>query len=110
MGNARMRANSIALALCITEAEFSAWTERLVAARSMDAYALVYPAPSPQPPGVSQRATGRITAERAFEAQADARTKFETSQRKAIVARLNFGVQNPKFRIVPPAGLIALMM
>ena len=51
MGNARMRANSIALALCITEAEFSAWTERLVAARSMDAYALVYPAPSPSPLG-----------------------------------------------------------
>jgi hypothetical protein len=36
--------------------------------------------------------------------------KFETSQPKAIVARLNFGVQNPKFRIVPPAGLIALMV
>ena len=50
MGNARMRANSIALALCITEAEFSAWTERLVAARSMDAYALMYPAPSPAAP------------------------------------------------------------
>ena len=36
--------------------------------------------------------------------------KFETSQRKAIVVRLNFGVQYPKFRIVPPAGLIALMV
>jgi hypothetical protein len=38
------------------------------------------------------------------------RRKFETSQRKAIVARLNFGVQYPKFRIVLPAGLIALMV
>jgi len=72
MGNARMPAASIALALGITEAEFSAWTERLVATRSMDAYALMYPAPPPAAPWVSQRATGRIIAERAFEAQPDA--------------------------------------
>ena len=105
-----MRANSIALALCITEAEFSAWTERLVAARSMDAYALMYPAPSPAAPWGIPTCDGADYAERMFEAQDDARRKFETSQRKAIVARLNFGVQNPKFRIVPPAGLIVLMM
>jgi hypothetical protein len=72
MGNARMPAASIALALGVTEAEFSAWTERLVATRSMDAYALMYPAQSAAAPWVSQRATGRIIAECAFEAQPDA--------------------------------------